>query len=179
MIVTATLMAAQCPQTGHAGARTARTTSTRSWVQLPDEQCARRIGRCTLEKLDERVARRRDNSRFYQRELTGLPCLEFMRSRQWAGPLAGSRCSHLTGRCRPRCEHVRTALARTDRVTPVVEADASAAGARPPPAYLSGVAEPLVRRGLCMPSGSALTSDQLSELRLTMRALGSARRRSL
>ena len=131
------------------------------------------LGVAQLSKLKQRVEKRREIFAFYQRELGGLPGVSFMpesplgRSTRWLTTLTIDPAAAPASR-----EDVRRAL------------DAVRIESRPlwkpmhqqpvlahHPAYLSGVADRLFDHGLCLPSGSALTSDDLSRIAATMRTL--------
>lgn len=121
------------------------------------------IGRGQLRVLSERVAARRENYRFYQQALGNLPGIEFMpeaaygHSSRWLSCLTVDPERFGTSR-----EAIRLAL-ETDNIEarpvwkplhlqPVFEGCESVGGA---------IAEDLFNRGLCLPSGSSMTSADL------------------
>jgi pyridoxal phosphate-dependent aminotransferase EpsN len=131
------------------------------------------LGVAQLAKLDQRVARRRDNFAVYQRDLGGLPGLEFMpesplgRSTRWLTVLTIDPAVAGVDR-----ERVRTALA-ANRIEsrPLWKPMHQQPALAHYPAYLNGVADRLFDHGLCLPSGSALTPGDLSRIAAAMRAL--------
>jgi pyridoxal phosphate-dependent aminotransferase EpsN len=135
------------------------------------------IGRGQLQVLADRVKARRANAEFYQKALGDLPGLAFMPEASWG------RCTRwLT------CITIDPDQAGTDRER-VREALASQnIEARPvwKPMHLQPifagyeriggqVAEDLFNHGLCLPSGSNLTSDALERVASAVRACWSRR----
>lgn len=125
------------------------------------------IGRGQLEVIDERVAQRRANFNFYQKELGGLPGLTFQPETE--GHFSNRWLSCLTidpqqsgGVTR---ETIRLALGQAGiesrplwkpmHLQPVF-ADA--------PYFGGKVAETLFEEGLCLPSGSNLETDDLQRI---------------
>jgi dTDP-4-amino-4,6-dideoxygalactose transaminase len=124
------------------------------------------IGRGQLLVLEERVAARRRNFEFYQQVLGHLPGLEFMpeapfgRATRWLTCLTINPAAFGVDR-----EKVRLALAEQQiEARPVwkplhlqpVFADCECIG--------GAVAEDLFERGLCLPSGSNLTTEDLERV---------------
>ncbi len=124
------------------------------------------IGRGQLLVLQERVAARRRNFKFYQQALGHLPGIEFMpaahfgKATRWLTCLTIDPVAFGVGR-----EQVRLALAeRHIEARPVwkplhlqpVFADCDCIGGT--------VAEDLFERGLCLPSGSNLTTEELEQV---------------
>ncbi len=124
------------------------------------------IGRGQLRVLEERVQARRANFEFYRRELGGLPGVEFMpegphgRATRWLTCLLIDPKKFGATR-----ESVREALAAENiEARPVwkpmhlqpVFADCECVG--------GSVGEDLFARGLCLPSGSNLTSEDLTRV---------------
>ena len=124
------------------------------------------IGRGQLLVLEERVAARRRNFEFYQQVLGHLPGLEFMpeapfgRATRWLTCLTINPAAFGADR-----EKVRLALAEQQiEARPVwkplhlqpVFADCECIG--------GAVAEDLFERGLCLPSGSNLTTEDLERV---------------
>ena len=124
------------------------------------------VGRGQLQQLDQRVERRRANFQFYQAALGDLPGLSFMPE------LAGSRATRwLT------CVQIDEALFGNSPEGLRLALEAENIEARPvwkpmhlQPIYkacrLRGgqVAEQLYQQGLCLPSGSSLTENELQRI---------------
>jgi dTDP-4-amino-4,6-dideoxygalactose transaminase len=144
------------------------------------------IGRGQLRCLDERVRRRREIFAFYRETLSGLPGIELMpeaadvRSNRWLTVVLITPERFGTDR-----ESVRLALERKNiesrpvwkpmHLQPVFDCDGPCAG-EPDLAGLrnaltgkrigaravgGAVSEDLFARGLCLPSGTAMTEDDL------------------
>lgn len=133
------------------------------------------IGRGQLSVLTDRVAARRRNFEFYRERLSDLPGLEFMPEAPW-----GQHSRWLT------CLTIDAAKFGTDRegvrlcleshniesrpvwkpmhLQPVFQAYQSVGG---------DVAQDLFERGLCLPSGSNLTSADLERVVMAIRACAS------
>jgi len=124
------------------------------------------IGRGQLALLSERVAARRGNFEFYQQALGDLPGIEFMpeapfgRCTRWLtcltiDPKAGGATTH----------DVRLALAKESiEARPLwkpMHLQPVFAGCR---ARGGGVSERLFESGLCLPSGSSLTREDLERI---------------
>jgi dTDP-4-amino-4,6-dideoxygalactose transaminase len=119
------------------------------------------VGRAQLAVLPERIAaRRRVNSR-YRELLAGVPGISFMPEAPYG-----------RGNCWLTCIFVDPDEAGTDRETIRLALEAEDVESRPlwkpmhlqpvfrdAPAYGGGVSASLFERGLCLPSGSALTDD--------------------
>lgn len=136
------------------------------------------IGRAQLRVLGDRVAARRRNCRVYQQLLGDLPGLEFMpeaaygRSSRWLTCVTIDPAAFGAGR-----EEIRLALEEENiearpvwkpmHLQPVFRRCRRRGGA---------VSETIFERGLCLPSGSALTRDDLERIaavvRRQCRALG-------
>lgn len=119
------------------------------------------VGRAQLEVLPDRVAARRRVNERYRRLLAGVPGISFM-------PAAGYGRSN----CWLTCVVVDPAEAGTDRERIRLALEAEDVEARPlwkpmhlqplyrgAPVYGGEVSASLFERGLCLPSGSALTED--------------------
>ncbi|WNG20610.1 DegT/DnrJ/EryC1/StrS family aminotransferase [Cystobacter fuscus] len=135
------------------------------------------IGRGQLRVLEDRVAARRRNHDFYARALAGVPGITFMPEAPW-----GRHTRWLTTltidpeRFGANREAVRLALEREDiearpvwkpmHLQPVFAAFARRGGQ---------VAEELFHDGLCLPSGSNLTPDDLSRVVEVVRAVHTSR----
>lgn len=131
------------------------------------------IGRGQLRVLEDRVAARRRNHAFYARALAGVPGIEFMPEASW-----GRHTRWLTtltidpARFGADREAVRVALERENiEARPVWK-----------PMHLQPVfgvfkrrggrvAEELFEKGLCLPSGSNLTPDDLARVVEVVRAV--------
>jgi pyridoxal phosphate-dependent aminotransferase EpsN len=119
-----------------------------------------------LQTLAEKVAARRRNFALYQQLLAGLPGLEFMPEAPWGQASRWLSCI-LIDPARFGCdrEAIRLALQAENiesrpvwkpmHLQPVFTACDRVGG---------GVAEDLFARGLCLPSGSSLTDDQLQRV---------------
>lgn len=124
------------------------------------------IGRGQLRVLAERVQARRDNFDYYQRELGGLPGIQFMpeagfgRSNRWLTCLTIDPL-----RCGATREDVRVALeAENIESRPVWKPLHLQPVFHNYPYYGSGVAEELFDKGLCLPSGSNLSREDLQRV---------------
>ena len=124
------------------------------------------VGRAQLEVLEERVEARRHNFDFYQESLGHLPGLTFMPEASW-----GRHNRWLTVLL------LDPAVAGVDRDTIRLALEANNIEARPvwKPMHLQpvfaayeaiggSVAEKLFDQGLCLPSGSSLTEDDLARI---------------
>lgn len=121
------------------------------------------IGRGQMEVLDERVAARRSNFEYYKQHLGTISGIEFLeempnlRSNRWLSCI-------LTPSVQIR-ENIRLALQDVDiesrplwkpmHAQPVFEACEK---------YVDGTSEDLFARGLCLPSGSNLTTEDLDRV---------------
>ncbi|WP_164019462.1 DegT/DnrJ/EryC1/StrS family aminotransferase [Pyxidicoccus trucidator] len=135
------------------------------------------IGRAQLRVLEERVAARRENHAFYARALADVPGITFMPEAPW-----GRHTRWLTtltidpARFGADREAVRLALEREDiearpvwkpmHLQPVFSAFERRGG---------HVAEELFQQGLCLPSGSNLTPDDLARVVEVVRAVHQGR----
>jgi dTDP-4-amino-4,6-dideoxygalactose transaminase len=124
------------------------------------------VGRGQLKHLDQRVARRRENFRVYRETLGDLPGISFMPE------FSGSRSSRwLTcilidhARFGATTEEVRLHLESNNIESRIIwkpmHLQTSNAGCR---VRGGAVAERIFQNGLCLPSGSALTSDDLGRV---------------
>ena len=121
------------------------------------------IGRGQMEVLDKRVQARRANYDYYKKALAGSPIIHFMDephdvySNRWLTTI-------LTDSFETR-ERIRLALEKENiearplwkpmHLQPIFENY---------PAYTNGISEDLFNRGLCLPSGSNLSEDDLSRV---------------
>ncbi|HST60829.1 MAG TPA: aminotransferase class I/II-fold pyridoxal phosphate-dependent enzyme [Longimicrobium sp.] len=124
------------------------------------------IGVAQLEVLEDRVQTRRRNFDYYRVALADLPGIEFMPEAPW-----GRHTRWLT------CITVDPAVFGADREAMRLTLEARGIEARPlwkpmhmQPVYAryesvgGRVSESLFERGLCLPSGSSLTSEQLERV---------------
>ncbi len=124
------------------------------------------IGVAQLEVLEDRVQTRRRNFDYYRVALADLPGIEFMPEAPW-----GRHTRWLT------CMTVDPAAFGADREALRLTLEARGIEARPlwkpmhmQPVYArfesvgGRVSESLFERGLCLPSGSSLTSDELERV---------------
>jgi dTDP-4-amino-4,6-dideoxygalactose transaminase len=131
------------------------------------------IGIAQVAKLASRVDQRRRNFDYYQRQLGDLPGVAFMPE----SPLG--RCTRwlttLTidpGIAPADREAVRLALGAAGIETrPVWKPMHQQPALRHYPAYLAGVADHLFATGLCLPSGSSLTNQDLERVAASVRLL--------
>lgn len=132
------------------------------------------IGRGQMKVLNQRVAQRRANYAFYHQALSGIAGIQFLNepagffSNRWLSCLTINPQQASASR-----EQIRLALEKENiesrplwkpmHLQPVFEGC---------PAYVNGVSEDLFKHGLCLPSGSNLTTEQLVRIvELIKRAL--------
>jgi dTDP-4-amino-4,6-dideoxygalactose transaminase len=132
------------------------------------------VGRGQLRVLDDRVERRRANFRFYQEALGDLPGIEFMpehpsgRSTRWLTCLVVNPEEFGATR-----EDIRLALEREN-----IESRPFWKPMHLQPVYCGyrvrggAVSEAIFRDGLCLPSGSNLTSGELQRVVDIVRSVG-------
>lgn len=122
------------------------------------------VGRSQLKVLPGRVAARRKNFDFYTKALQSIPGIEFQRearrmhSNRWLTTIVVRHPDRSVESIRLRLEedHIESRPAwKPLHLQPVF------AGA---PAYLNGVSEDLFRHGLCLPSGTALSDNDLARV---------------
>lgn len=131
------------------------------------------IGRGQLAVLDDRIRARRRNFAFYQRGLDGLPGIGFQPEAPWGTHTRWLSCitinPELFGADR---EQVRLVLeAQNIESRPLwkpVHQQPVFAGAE---TYGGRVSDQLFDTGLCLPSGSALTDEQLGRVVRAIRAV--------
>jgi len=125
------------------------------------------IGRGQLQVIEERVAKRRSNFDYYYTKLKHVPGIIFLPekhpafSNRWLTTILidPNRSGGIT------CEHIKQHLAEDNIETrplwkpmhlqPVFEAC---------PSYLNGVSEKLFNFGLCLPSGSNMSEQDLERI---------------
>ncbi|QJB32372.1 aminotransferase class I/II-fold pyridoxal phosphate-dependent enzyme [Chitinophaga oryzae] len=125
------------------------------------------IGRGQMQVLDDRVEKRRRNFDYYVKELAGVPGISFLQepegsvSNRWlstilVNPKESGGVSRETIRLALEKENIESRpLWKPMHMQPVFS------GA---PAYVNGVSEKLFEDGLCLPSGSNLTIQQLESI---------------
>jgi dTDP-4-amino-4,6-dideoxygalactose transaminase len=121
------------------------------------------IGRGQLESIEDRVKRRREIFSIYQEELSGIPGISFMpeikcgRSNRWLTCITIDPQKSGTDR-----ETIRLALeAKNTESRPLWKPMHMQPVFRNCPAYVNGLSEGLFKNGLCLPSGTTLTKDDL------------------
>lgn len=132
------------------------------------------IGRGQLRVLDDRVAARRRNFDFYQRELGDLAGWKLMPEAAWGTHSRWLTCATIdpakfgAGR-----EEVRVALeALNIEARPVWKPMHMQPVFAHYPVYGGAVAEDLFLRGICLPSGSNLTEGELERVVEAIREVG-------
>jgi dTDP-4-amino-4,6-dideoxygalactose transaminase len=135
------------------------------------------VGRGQLRVLEDRVAKRRANYAFYQEALGGLPGVELIPEAPWGRSTCWLTCITIDpARFGATREDVRLALQARDiearpvwkpmHLQPVFAGCDTVGGA---------VAADLFERGLCLPSGSALTQAELEEVAGVVRSCAKPR----
>ncbi len=124
------------------------------------------IGRGQLEVLAQRVERRREIFDFYRRALVDLPGVDFMpelpgsRSNRWLTCLTLDPLQTRVSR-----DDVLAALAADNiEARPLWKPLHQQPLFRAAPRFGGAVADRLFNRGLCLPSGSAMTEDDLQRV---------------
>jgi pyridoxal phosphate-dependent aminotransferase EpsN len=124
------------------------------------------VGIAQLRRLSQRVEQRRRNFDYYYAHLSDLPGIRFMaeatfgRSTRWLTTLTIDARAAGVDR-----EAVRTALSREDiEARPVWKPMHLQPVLTHCPAVLTGASDRLFADGLCLPSGSSLTEDDLSRV---------------
>jgi pyridoxal phosphate-dependent aminotransferase EpsN len=130
------------------------------------------VGRGQLMGLDAKIAARRRNREFYGRAFADLPGLSFMPVPEWSQPNYWLTCivvdPKVAGTDR---EHIRLALeAANIESRPLWKPMHLQPVFKDCRAYTNGVSEALFRDGLCLPSGSALTEEELQRVADVVRA---------
>ena len=121
------------------------------------------IGRGQMEVLEDRVAARRNNFDFYEKELSAIPSLEFLP--EPAGYFSNRWLSCMLTPSFEYREKIRLALLREEiesrplwkplHLQPIFEQELN---------FLDGTSLDLFHRGLCLPSGSNLTQSDLERI---------------
>lgn len=132
------------------------------------------VGRGQLRVLPERVQRRRDINGAYRRVLGGLPGIDFMPEAPYGRPTWWLTCITIDAeRFGATPDVVRLRLEAND-----IEARPAWKPLHLQPAYAAypvvggKVAEDLFATGLCLPSGSSLTDEDLARVAGIVRAAG-------
>mgnify|MGYP003146171556 CR=1 FL=1 len=128
------------------------------------------IGRGQMEVLGDRVKARRQNFEFYKQHLSNLPEITFINEPEGSYSNRWLTCV-LTPSFNIR-EKIRTALENENiesrplwkpmHLQPVFEKNVS---------FVNGVSEDLFERGLCLPSGSSLETEDLERICETIKGL--------
>lgn len=128
------------------------------------------IGRGQLKVLDERVAKKKYIFEYYKNELGGLEGIEFMPVNEWNEPNFWLSCIKLTGKVRPL--DVIEALEKEN-----IESRPLWKPMHLQPFYANcdyigqGFSETLFENGLCLPSDTKMTDDDLARVVKTIRRL--------
>ena len=124
------------------------------------------LGLAQLRRLPQRVEQRRRNFAYYHDHLSDLPGIRFMpetplgRSTRWLTTLTIDPTAAGVDR-----EAVRQALGSADiEARPVWKPMHLQPALAHCPALLAGVSERLFEQGLCLPSGSSLTQEDLERV---------------
>jgi dTDP-4-amino-4,6-dideoxygalactose transaminase len=129
------------------------------------------VGRGQLALLEDRVERRRANFEFYRGALSDLPGIEFMPEAAFGRSTRWLSCFLLDPHLYPAPADVCAALAAEN-----IEARPMWKPMHRQPVFAGhafrggDVADDVFRRGLCLPSGSSLTSEQLERVANALRA---------
>lgn len=128
------------------------------------------IGRGQLKVLDERVAKKKYIFEYYKQELGDLPNITFMPINDWNEPNYWLSCIQLTGKVRPL--DVIDALEKEN-----IESRPLWKPMHLQPFYANcdyigqGVSDTLFENGLCLPSDTKMTDDDLARVVKTIRRL--------
>jgi dTDP-4-amino-4,6-dideoxygalactose transaminase len=124
------------------------------------------VGRAQLARLDERVEARRANNAFYRNALRGMPGVEFMPEAPYGRSTCWLTCILI--------DPVQFGATRLEVQQHLESLDIEARAVWKPmhmqpvfaafPARGGAVAESLFARGLCLPSGSSLTSEDRTRI---------------
>jgi dTDP-4-amino-4,6-dideoxygalactose transaminase len=132
------------------------------------------IGRGQLTVLSERVAARRRNFEFYQQALGDLPGIEFMPEAPFGRCTRWLTCLTI-GKAKVKVKAPVSTSTSTSTLLRALEAESIEARPLWKPMHLQpvfkdcrvrggGVSERLFENGLCLPSGSALTEEDLERI---------------
>ena len=128
------------------------------------------IGRGQLKVLDQRVAKKKYIFEYYKQELGDLPNITFMPINDWNEPNYWLSCIQLTGKVRPL--DVIDALEKEN-----IESRPLWKPMHLQPFYANcdyigqGFSETLFENGLCLPSDTKMTDDDLARVVKTIRRL--------
>ncbi len=128
------------------------------------------IGRGQLKVLDQRVAKKKYIFEYYKQELGDLPNITFMPINDWNEPNYWLSCIQLTGKVRPL--DVIDALEKEN-----IESRPLWKPIHLQPFYANcdyigqGVSDTLFENGLCLPSDTKMTDDDLARVVKTIRRL--------
>ena len=128
------------------------------------------IGRGQLKVLDQRVAKKKYIFEYYKQELGDLPNITFMPINDWNEPNYWLSCIQLTGKVRPL--DVIEALEKEN-----IESRPLWKPMHLQPFYANcdyigqGVSDTLFENGLCLPSDTKMTDDDLARVVKTIRRL--------
>lgn len=121
------------------------------------------IGRGQLEVLEDRVSARQANYDFYDKALSGIKGLEFLTAPEGAVSNRWLTCL-LTDSFEMR-ERIRLALeAENIESRPLWKPMHQQPVFEKYPSYINGVSDDLFERGLCLPSGSNLSKEDLERV---------------
>ncbi len=121
------------------------------------------IGRGQMEVLDDRVAARRSNFEFYKASLGHLKEIEFLNERE--GFFSNRWLSCILTASYEMRERLRYALLEDDiESRPIWKPMHLQPIFKNAPNYSDGTSEELFERGLCLPSGSNLTNQDLDRI---------------
>lgn len=121
------------------------------------------IGRGQLKVLAQRVKQKREIFEFYKRELSGLDGVEMMPIKDWSEPNCWLSCIYLNGKIRP--DNVMAALEAEN-----IESRPIWKPMHMQPFYAEcdfigeGVAENIFENGLCLPSDTKMTQEDLERI---------------
>ena len=123
------------------------------------------VGRGQLAKLEERVERRREINAFYRRRLGELGGVSFMPEASYGRSTFWLSCLTIDSAWGAKASEIREHLEAHDiECRPVWKPMHLQPVFRDAPMVDRGIAADLFQRGLCLPSGSAMTEDDLSRV---------------
>ncbi len=135
------------------------------------------IGRGQLRVLDDRVAARRRNFAYYQQQLGDLPGIEFMPEAAYGTSTRWLTCFTVDPIISGGIDREKLRVALTNdniEARPVWKPMHQQPLFHPCLSYGGAVADRLFRDGLCLPSGSNLTPEDLARVvRVIRREFGS------
>jgi pyridoxal phosphate-dependent aminotransferase EpsN len=134
------------------------------------------IGVAQLAKLSQRVEQRRRNFAYYREHLGELPGVAFMPESTLGHSTRWLTVAIIDARRAPvNAAGIRAALGAAGiESRPVWKPMHQQPALTHFPSYLSGVSDRLFAEGVCFPSGSSLTSEDLQRVVTTVRALWSS-----